>query len=115
MLGKDAHIAVDIGTSTVAAYLVDALSKKPVGMASATNRQIIYGEDVISRIDYAKQHGTRKLREEAVETINDLISDLSRYRDDYEVKNIYAAGNTTMTYLLLDKDPSGIKKEPGPR
>lgn len=110
LLRKDASLAVDIGTTTVAAYLVDTLSHRPVGMASAINRQVIYGEDIISRIEYAKKHGNAKLKAEIVETINDLATDLSRYRDDYNIRGVYAAGNTTMTYLFLDKDPRVIRK-----
>jgi uncharacterized 2Fe-2S/4Fe-4S cluster protein (DUF4445 family) len=110
LLGKDAFIAVDIGTTSVAAYLVDTISNKPVGLASAINRQIIYGEDVISRIEYAKKNGTARLKTEIIETINDLIADLSRYRDSFDIRGLYAAGNTTMTYLFLDKDPQAIRK-----
>ena len=110
LLGKDASIVVDIGTTSVAAYLVDTLSNKPVGLASAINRQILYGEDVVSRIEYAKKNGTAKLKTEIVETINDLIADLSRYRDSFTIRGLYAAGNTTMTYLFLDKDPEAIRK-----
>lgn len=110
LLGKEAAMAVDVGTTTVAAYLVDSLSNKPVGMATALNRQIMYGEDIISRIEYAKKNGTGKLKAEIVETINNLAADLSRYRDDLEIKGLYAAGNTTMTYLFLDKDPGIIRK-----
>ncbi len=110
LLGKTASMAVDLGTTSVAAYLVDPLSNKPVGTAIATNRQIIYGEDIISRIEYAKRNGTQKLKTEIAETINDLAADLARYREDVEIKNLYAAGNTTMTYLFLDKDPRIIRK-----
>jgi len=110
LLGKDASIVVDIGTTSVAAYLVDTLSNKPVGLASAINRQILYGEDVVSRIEYAKKNGTAKLKTEIIETINDLIADLSRYRDPFSIKGLYAAGNTTMTYLFLDKDTDAIRK-----
>jgi uncharacterized 2Fe-2S/4Fe-4S cluster protein (DUF4445 family) len=110
LLGKDACIAVDIGTTSVAAYLVDTLSNKPVGLASAINRQIVYGEDVVSRIEYAKKNGTAKLKSGIVETINDLIADLSKYRDSFSIRGLFAAGNTTMTYLFLDKDPQAIRK-----
>jgi uncharacterized 2Fe-2S/4Fe-4S cluster protein (DUF4445 family) len=110
LLGKDACIALDIGTTSVAAYLVDTLSNKPVGLASAINRQVIYGEDVVSRIEYAGRYGTAKLKTGIIETINDLIGDLSRYRDSFNIKGLYAAGNTTMTYLFLDKDPEAIRK-----
>ncbi len=110
LMGKFASIAVDIGTTTVAAYLVDPVPNKPVGIATAINRQIIYGEDIISRIEYAKKNGTGKLKTGIVETINDLAAELSRHRDDLEIKGLYAAGNTTMTYLFLDKDPGIIRK-----
>ena len=61
-------LAVDIGTTKLAAYLVDLESGETVGKAGAMNPQIAYGEDVMARISHALHHadGAARLREESV-------------------------------------------------
>jgi Flp pilus assembly protein TadD len=49
-------LAVDVGTTKLAAYLVDMRSGQTLAQAGAPNPQIAYGEDVISRIAYANAH-----------------------------------------------------------
>lgn len=49
-------LAVDIGTTKIAAYLTDLGTSETVAVSTMVNPQIIYGEDVLSRITYAVQH-----------------------------------------------------------
>ncbi len=71
-------LAVDLGTTSVVAYLVDFHTGRVVDSASAYNKQIACGEDVISRIIYAKRKkGLERLQKLAVETINDLLEELA--------------------------------------
>ena len=66
-------LAVDLGTTGVVAYLLDFPSGRVVDSAGAYNKQIACGEDVISRIIYAKRKGgLERLQKLAIETINDL-------------------------------------------
>jgi len=49
-------VAVDVGTTTVVAYLIDLVTGKQVDVASGLNPQKTHGQDVISRISYTIQH-----------------------------------------------------------
>ena len=108
-------LAVDLGTTSIVAYLLDFTTGRVVDSASAYNGQIACGEDVISRIIYAKRkHGLARLQKLAVGTINDLVEDL-RVRNNIEPREIHEvaiAGNTTMTHLLLGIEPRYLREEP---
>jgi uncharacterized 2Fe-2S/4Fe-4S cluster protein (DUF4445 family) len=97
-------LAIDIGTTSVVVYLADLASGKLIDRASAYNAQVSCGEDVISRIIYAKrQGGLENLQQLVVQTINGLIDELmARY--SYAADEIYqvtVAGNTTMILSLI--------------
>ncbi len=108
-------IAVDVGTTTVYAQLLDLISGTPLAQFGEFNGQISYGEDVISRIIYAeKPGGLEKLHQVIIKTINSLIGKLIRKSgvDIDEVSTITLAGNTTMTQLLLKINPAYIRRSP---
>jgi uncharacterized 2Fe-2S/4Fe-4S cluster protein (DUF4445 family) len=108
-------LAIDLGTTSVVVYLVDFVSARVVDSASAYNRQISCGDDVISRIVYS-QHGDglAHLQRLALETMNALIDELCE-RNGVAHSGIHeaiVAGNTTMTHLLLGLDPKYLREEP---
>jgi len=107
-------LAIDVGTTKVVAYLVDLNTGEILGLESDYNKQLIYGEDVISRISYAleKSNGLKMVQKAVVDTINDLINRLAQRFDikSYEIYDVCTAGNTVMTYLLIGKDPSPLLK-----
>jgi len=108
-------LAVDLGTTSVVVYLVDFTTARVVDTASAYNKQISCGDDVISRIVYAQRPGgLGRLQRLAVETINELLMELQeRNRIElYEIHEVAVAGNTTMTHLLLGLDPRYLRQEP---
>jgi uncharacterized 2Fe-2S/4Fe-4S cluster protein (DUF4445 family) len=108
-------LAVDVGTTSVVAYLVDFATARVVDTASAYNRQIACGEDVISRIIYTRrQGGLKRLQQLAVETINELLDELQHRNgvELHEIHEVVLAGNTTMTHLLLGLDPRYLREEP---
>ncbi|HEY5388503.1 MAG TPA: ASKHA domain-containing protein, partial [Thermoleophilia bacterium] len=108
-------LAIDLGTTSVVVYLLDFATGRVVDSASAYNKQIACGDDVISRIIYAKRkRGLERLQHLAVETINDLIVELKQRNniEPYEIHEIAVAGNTTMTHLLLGLDPRFLREEP---
>lgn len=108
-------IAVDIGTTSNVVYLVDMVSGRVVDTASAYNLQISCGEDVISRIIYAKKPGgLEHLQRLVVQTINGLIEELCTRNSitSAEIHKMTVAGNTTMTHLFLGLDPEAIRLEP---
>ncbi len=108
--------AVDIGTTTIASYLVDLRSGKRLCVNSLLNPQKIYGADVISRIKHTMDsaEGLEQLHGQIVNAINASVSVMcsqARISPD----NIYAitlVGNTTMLHLLLKVDPRYIASAP---
>jgi uncharacterized 2Fe-2S/4Fe-4S cluster protein (DUF4445 family) len=96
--------AVDIGTTTVVATLIDMLNGRCITTAAQSNPQIQYGDDVISRISYAGNHeGLKSLHRVIIDCLNELIDELCN-KAKVNLDNIYelvAAGNTTMNHLLL--------------
>ena len=108
-------VAVDLGTTSIVVYLLDFATGRIVDSASAYNKQISCGEDVISRIIYTKRkRGLERLQRLAVETINELLDELQKRNNIelYEIHEVAVAGNTTMTHLLLGLDPQHLRAEP---
>ena len=115
-------LAVDIGTTTIVAELVDLSTGRTIAQASDYNKQMICGEDVLSRIVYAEEHGIERLRSFVLFTIDQLILQLCEQRDmqqglhsSLDAKSIVAAsigGNTVMVHLLLGLDPTNIRYSP---
>jgi len=108
-------VAVDIGTTTIVAYLVDLNSHNVMGSKASYNPQVDFGEDVISRIMFAqREKGLEKLHHAVIDTVNTLIENLIKEAnltlDDLTA--VICAGNTTMMHLLLKIDPAYIRKEP---
>lgn len=108
-------IAVDIGTTTVVAYLVNLSDGRILDVASTYNSQIRYGDDVITRIIYATERkGLEELRQTVVEDINTLTSSMAQ-RQSIEMDDIVVAtlaGNTTMSHIFWGLDPGPIREEP---
>ena len=107
-------IAVDVGTCTVVAHLINLNNSKTLDAEATYNSQRVYGEEVTRRIIYAELKGPDKLREAIVNDINNLISTLIS-RNKVKLNDVIAllcAGNTTMIHLLLGLDPSQIRREP---
>jgi uncharacterized 2Fe-2S/4Fe-4S cluster protein (DUF4445 family) len=97
-------VAVDIGTTTVVAKLLDMADGRCLGTQASLNPQTRFGDDVISRISHAKsQIQLAEMQTAVIDCINDLIHKLCR--GSYtEPSNIYEAcvvGNTTMNHILL--------------
>lgn len=98
-------LAVDIGTTKVAAYLVDLESGETLGAAGTMNPQIAYGEDVMARIAYAMdgEAQAQELQQAITEGLNGLASDLCAQvgRDSGEIVEAVLVGNTCMHHLAL--------------
>jgi uncharacterized 2Fe-2S/4Fe-4S cluster protein (DUF4445 family) len=108
-------VALDIGTTTIAAQLVDLKTGGVLGTDASHNQQAKYGEDVISRIIYAcNRDGMSPLHETVVNTVNALIDNLLEKHglSSDAVTAVCAAGNTTMTHLFLGLEPCTIRLEP---
>lgn len=110
-------IAVDIGTTTIVAALVDLCTGQELLSASCVNSQSVYGQDVMSRIQYAGQPGgAAELRDAVLRDLQSLLGHLysrntAGVRPDH-VYEIAIAANNTMIHLLLGADPSGMGRTP---
>ena len=111
-LGGFYGIAVDLGTTTAAAYLINLDNGDLVASAATSNRQAIYGDDVMSRLSYARSGGSEKLRGLAVRTVNDLIEQVctSQALPQENVYSMAITGNTSMLHFFsgLPADNIGV-------
>lgn len=108
-------LAVDVGTTTVVAQLIDIDARKVAGVEGSHNLQASYGEDVISRMIFAcGKGGLSPLQEAVVRNINTLIEKLTDRTgvSREEINAVVAAGNTTMSHFLLGLTPCAIRLEP---
>lgn len=109
-------IALDIGTTTVVASIVDLANGKEVDVESMLNPQIAFGEDIISRISYVQksESNLQKLQKEIIKGINQLVRKLLTRNniDKRDVKDFVAVGNSVMMHLLLGVNPESLGKSP---
>ncbi len=98
-------LAVDIGTTKMAAYLVDLESGKTLAKGGLTNPQVPYGEDVVSRIAYTNVHkdGRSLMQRLLAERINELAGDLCRQANvmPAQIVELAVVGNTAIHHLFL--------------
>ena len=113
--GTDRYVmALDIGTTTLAAYLMDGRTGALLANASALNPQTQYGADVISRIQQAIEGGGGPLRDcvrEALASLTDRMAEQVGI-SPHEITAAAVAGNTAMHHLLLGIDPSPLVTPP---
>ena len=92
-------ISIDIGTTKLAVYLVDLHSGQTIAIQGAMNPQIAYGEDVMSRISYAMENGVDQLKNCLLNTLNQLIQELTGNPE--KVLDVTIVGNTAMHHLFI--------------
>jgi len=108
-------LAFDIGTTAVRGQLLDLNRGSALAQAIDYNRQISYGEDVISRIAWSqKTGGLKKLQDAVTATINDMIKTLVKQAgiEADDICNVVMAANTVMVQLLLNLDPKYLRLSP---
>jgi uncharacterized 2Fe-2S/4Fe-4S cluster protein (DUF4445 family) len=109
-------IAVDIGTTTMAAYLMDLATGKEVAVESMANPQRSFGADVISRIAFSQSvpEGVPQLQKALVEGLNHLTERLCQ-KAQVPSTDIYlmtVVGNTVMLHTLLGVSALSIANAP---
>ncbi len=100
--------ALDLGTTTLALALVSLDNKAVIDVVTCTNPQVVFGADVISRIDYCRQNNIEKLQKAVAEGINNLVNRLGNVCCD----EMFVSGNTTMLHLLFGEDPCSMGVAP---
>ncbi len=113
---KSLGLAVDMGTTTLAAYLCDLHNGEILSSAASVNPQRRYGEDVISRIAMADQ------REDGLRVLNQLIIDGINYllkrcveevgASPEDIDEVTLVGNTTMERIFIGFHPHGLGVSP---
>lgn len=117
---EDAYgVAIDVGTTTVAAYLCNLRSGEVMATGSMMNPQISYGEDVMSRISYVvanPEDGLEKMNQLIVDGLNRLTRDVTEkcHLSPEDILELTFVGNTVMHHLLLKIDPQYLGVSPFP-
>ncbi|MBU0993207.1 MAG: DUF4445 domain-containing protein [Proteobacteria bacterium] len=98
-------LAVDLGTTKIAAYLVDIESGKTIDQSGVINPQISYGEDVIARINHTfkEADGAENLQKIVVQALNSLAGELCGRtgKNIRDIEDAVIVGNTAMHHLLI--------------
>ena len=119
--GKDEDVvigglAIDIGTTTVSAVLINMENGEILAKSSAGNGQIRFGADVINRIVESQKPGGQKKLQDAVikETINPMIHEMcksAKFPKDH-IYRMCVASNTTMNHLFAGINADPLRTEP---
>ncbi len=109
-------VALDIGTTTMAASLLDLHQGRELAVSSQLNAQVSLGDDVLSRIKHAScaPQGLEELSRCVRDVIREMIADLCEQAGivGTHIYEVSVAGNTTMQHLLCGIDPSALGEVP---
>lgn len=113
-LGTGLGIAVDIGTTTVVAYLYDLRTGTRLQYASCRNPQSAFGADVISRMEKSMAGERETLAQTIRRCLQQLSEELCRSQQimPADVTAMVITGNTAMLYFLCGQDPASIAFAP---
>ena len=106
-------LALDIGTTTVVANLVDLETGETVSVSSFENPQRFGGSDIMHRISYDGEF-EGELRKSLIAALNSQIMEMCEKHDfvRQEIYEIVVAGNTTMRDIFFKQDVQSIGQKP---
>jgi len=109
-------LAVDIGSTTIAAHLTDLMSGRTVASSGTSNPQIRFGEDLMSRVSYVMMNpdGRPKLTDAVRAAVNTLIGKVSGEAGitGEDILDAVFVGNPIMHHLFLGIDPTELGGAP---
>jgi uncharacterized 2Fe-2S/4Fe-4S cluster protein (DUF4445 family) len=109
-------IAVDIGTTTIAAYLLNMLTGEKIATYSCLNPQRKFGADVISRISHTTKHpdGLEEMHRTVIDALNLAAENLAESAGlkSGDLYQMVCVGNTTMLHFLLNISAQNIAAAP---
>ncbi len=102
-------VAIDVGSTTIAAHLSDMITGNVIASSGAMNPQIRFGEDLMSRVSYVMMNpgGDVEMTTAVREAINGLLQDVATEAeiDVTDILDITFVANPVMHHLLLGIDP----------
>jgi uncharacterized 2Fe-2S/4Fe-4S cluster protein (DUF4445 family) len=109
-------IACDIGSTTIAMHLVSLLSGRIVGSSGASNPQIRFGEDLMSRVSYVMMNpdGREAMTKAVREAVNGLIGKVCEEGgvDRHDILDSVVVANPIMHHLFVGIDPTELGQAP---
>ena len=109
-------VAVDVGSTTIAAYLCDLASGAVLASVGAMNPQIRFGEDLMSRVSYAMMNpgGVEELTRAVRKAIDALIGEAAAAAgvERGDIVEVTLVGNPVMHHLALGLDPTELGGAP---
>ncbi len=109
-------LAIDIGSTTVAAHLCNLTSGEVVATGGIMNPQIRFGEDLMSRVSYVMMHpeGAEEMTAAVRAGINDLIAEVAGEAgiETTDIVELTVAGNPIMHHLFLGISPVELGSAP---
>ncbi|MCL2093539.1 MAG: ASKHA domain-containing protein [Treponema sp.] len=107
-----AGVALDIGTTTVSARLVDLDQGAPIDGVSELNDQRVFGADVMSRIAAAREGKTAELHGLINRQTKRIIEGFLQKWGLAAIETLSVSANTTMLHFFCNEDPSGMGEVP---
>ncbi len=109
-------VAVDVGSTTIAGYLLELSSGEVAAASGRMNPQIRFGEDLMSRVSYVMMNpgGEAKLTAAVRGAIDELVGELCEEAgvDRGQVHDLVVVGNPIMHHLVLGLDPTPLGAAP---
>lgn len=109
-------VAIDLGTTTIFASLLDLESQEIVAMVSRNNMQRVYGADLISRLSFAMEaeDGLATLQQVLLNNVNACIEEMVQEIkiETDEIVLFSAAGNPVMLHFFMGLNPCGFTSAP---
>jgi uncharacterized 2Fe-2S/4Fe-4S cluster protein (DUF4445 family) len=103
-------VAIDLGTTTLVAQLVDLATGAVLGVRSGLNPQAVFGADVMTRIEHALQPGGRSELQHVIrQALDRMVAELAAGRP-LAAKTV--CGNTAMLHLYDGLDPAPLSRAP---
>jgi len=104
-------VAVDLGTTTIVAQLVDLRTGDVLGVRTSLNPQAVYGSDIMSRVEAAVVRGAAgELARLVRERVREMTAELAESAGP--VDEVVIAGNTVMHHLFTGRDVAGLARYP---
>ncbi len=114
--GKALGVALDLGSTSLFASLIDLTSGEVLALSSMTNMQRIYGADIISRVSYCieNEDGISKMRQVLINNVNSMIADMlgQAHSDKHDIYSVSVVGNPVMLHFFTGINVNGFAIAP---